>query len=142
MWSEARPGTLTVLLSAHVLAKKPSRSPKRVGRISRKVRGVLETTIFQTCREACRTTSWVSERPMYSPANTRFRRSTPRAVMIACSGGREPRMRGGEAPTVCVPVSLPTGSRGRKGTWGCSPCWTERFRSCHPLRQFLWSFSQ
>lgn len=116
MWSEARPGTLTVLLSAHVLAKKPSRSPKRVGRISRKVRGVLETTIFQTCREACRTTSWVSERPMYSPANTRFRRSTPRAVMIACSGGSEPIMRGGEAPTVCVPVSLPTGSRGRKGT--------------------------
>ena len=116
MWSEARPGTLTVLLSAHVLARKPSRSPKRVGRISRKVRGVLETTIFQTCREACRTTSWVSERPMYSPASTRFRRSTPRAVMIACRGAREPRMRGGDAPTECVPVGRLTGSRGRKGT--------------------------
>lgn len=72
-----------------MLAKKPRSSPKRVGRISRKVRGVLETTIFQTCKDACRTTSWVSERPMYSPANTRFRRSTPRAVMIAYRSGKE-----------------------------------------------------
>lgn len=65
-----------------------------MGRISRRVRGVLETTIFQTCREACLTTSCVSERPMYSPASTRFRRSTPRAVMMACKGrgSKEGRM--------------------------------------------------
>ena len=54
----------TVLLSGQVDARKPSSSLKRVGRISRRVRGVLDTTIFQTWREAWRTTSWVSERPM------------------------------------------------------------------------------
>lgn len=73
----------TVLLSGQVEARKPSRRVKRVGRISRRVLGVLDTTIFQTWREACRTTSCVSERPIYRPERTRLRRSAPRAPMIA-----------------------------------------------------------
>lgn len=80
---ESITGFLTVRLSAQVLAKNFSRSPKSVGKISRSVRGVFETTIFQTCKEAWRTTSWVSERPMYSPASTLFLLSTPRALIIA-----------------------------------------------------------
>lgn len=47
----------TVLLSGQVEARKPSSRVKRVGRISRRVLGVLDTTIFHTWREACRTTS-------------------------------------------------------------------------------------
>lgn len=56
--------SLTVLLSGQVEAKNPSSRVNRVGRISLRVRGVLDTTIFHTWRDACRTTSWVSERPM------------------------------------------------------------------------------
>lgn len=54
----------TVLLSGQVEARKPSSSVKRVGRISRSVRGVFDTTIFHTWRDACLTTSCMSERPM------------------------------------------------------------------------------
>lgn len=135
-WVRSEAEKLTVLLSAQVLARKPSSSPKRVGRISRRVRGVLETTIFQTCRDACRTTSWVSERPMYSPASTRFRRSTPRAVMMACSRRGGTRTRKVRPPQhECPPQSKETDTRH-------APCWTGQSQSCRLQRQFPWSSFQ
>lgn len=148
---ESIPPFLTVRLSAQVLAKNFSRSPKSVGKISRSVRGVFETTIFQTCNEAWRTTSWVSERPMYSPASTLFLLSTPRALIIAW---KETYKIVSTAPEIykrnkmhVYSLSLSSKlfkliKKQAQQTRTALPCLTGLFQSCHLLRQFLWSFFQ
>ncbi len=72
----------TCRLSKFGLAKHPNNKPNKVVKISRNVLGVFVTTTFQTWRAACLTNNETSERPMYKPARTLFRLSSPKAVIM------------------------------------------------------------